>query len=102
MSAVAERHEIDGALAAASGEGLEVWNGRDGAVSRPPAGGVLLHVEWSERAHSTITWYPTLASGRAALSRLARHEGRVVGHDAVDLTASGCHPSRAYLCEVTP
>lgn len=64
-----------------------------------PAGGALLEVSWAVANQSYTEWYPSVEAAKAALLKLARSEGRAPAEDGmyVDLTASGCHSSSAWV-----
>lgn len=90
---------LKGELAALAGEGLEVWNGLDGGVADTPEGGATLTVEWAISDRSYMAWYPTTEAAKAALLKVAADNHCVPSDDGfyVDLTAQGCHSSKAYV-----
>jgi len=93
--------ELEGQLSTLAGEGLPIWSGRDGGIyfQDMPTGGATLTVEWAVSDHSYEDWYPTTEAAKAALLELARANFRAVNENGfeADLTAPGCHDSRAYV-----
>jgi len=90
------------ALGRVSGEGVVIWTGRDGTVRPTPRTGWICHVEWAVSDQSVDLWFADEKSALAHLSAIAIAEGRTLADGAysVDLTASGCAESRAYVRKV--
>lgn len=95
------RSALTEALARVSGRGQLLWD-REGTHTETPATGAVLVVDWAIADRSYGEWYPSVERARAALEQIATQHGRVVEGDTgrglyVDLTAPGCHTSRAYV-----
>jgi hypothetical protein len=96
----AEIAAAEGELATLAGEGLTTWTGHDGKLCDIPGGpGFLFTVNWAISDQSYQLWFKDLSQARARLLQLARAEGCVPSDSgmSVDLTAPGCHSSRAYI-----
>lgn len=98
---------VRAAMAKTSGEGLQVWNGRDGRLMTTPTTGAVLSVQFAMHDRSYELWFASREAAVAALAGFAaqherlmdvwdepNHAGRIA---YVDLTAPGCHSSYASV-----
>lgn len=77
--------------------GIEVWNGQHGTMADTPRWGFLLHYQDAIPQYCDITWFSSEEAAMAALARVAAAKHRPVRGRMVDFTASGCHPSCAFV-----
>jgi len=97
----AEMAHLQGLLSEIQGDhGLCIWDGMSGTLEDTPDGpGFILHVMWAIQDRSYDLWFREIEPAKAALLRVAQEKGCVPSASglSVDLTAPGCHDSRAWI-----